>query len=228
MLNRGTRLAIISILLTWGSTAMAQTSSETAEAWRQKTIEAFRQARPTPELAKMSAVDKLLAIEEIRQIPLRYTRCINQRDWKCWTALFTEESDYWNGTLGKVVSGTKGWHDHLVATGMTSSRVHSLFHSYGTEIEVLSPTTARGIWQASFVFYSGKDEPGDPAGTVIQPGQQMRHWAVYYQTYRKVDSVWKINSNIHLDVRGEYGPLREGVKALQQEIPPNPEGRLFP
>ncbi|MFD0849041.1 nuclear transport factor 2 family protein [Sphingosinicella xenopeptidilytica] len=225
MLKRMTQVALIGFAL-WGDAAMAQTPPDAA-AWRQKTIEMFRDAKPTPDLAQMSPVDKLLALEEIRQIPLRYTRCINQRDWKCWTSLFTEESDYWNGTLGKVVAGTEGWYDHLNATGMTSSRVHSLFHSFGAEIEILSPTTARGIWQASYVFYSGKDEPGDPKGTVIQPGLQHRQWAVYYQTYKKVDGLWKINSTIHLDLRSEDGPLPEGVKALPIGDVPNPEGRLF-
>lgn len=204
------------------ATGAADRNAE-AQAWRNKTIEQFRQAKPTPELAKMSAAEKVLAIEEIRQLPLRYTRCINQRDWECWTGLFTEDSDYWNNTLG-IIKGPKGWHDHLVATGMTSERVHSLFHNYGgTEIELLSPTTARGIWQASFVFYSGADEKGKTAGTVIAPGQQLRVYAVYYQTYKKVRDEWKIDSNIHLDLRTERGPMPEGVEVVKSEPPPNPK-----
>lgn len=221
MLRNALSCSLLTVALTMAAgSAVAQRKPE-AEAWRKKTIETYRLARPTAELASMSAADKLLAIEEIRQLPLRYTRCINQRDWDCWTNLFTEESDYYNGTLG-VVKGRKGWHDHLVATGMTSSRVHSLFHNYGgAEIELLSPTAARGVWQASFVFYSGADEKGDSAGTVVAPGQQVRVYGVYYQTYKKVAGQWQINSNIHLDLRSEKGPMPEGVTAVEAEAPPN-------
>lgn len=220
-MRRGIWTNSLAVVLVMSAASAAAQRSPEQEAWRKKTIETWRQAKPTAELAKMPAADKLLAIEEIKQLPLRYTRCINQRDWDCWTNLFTEESDYWNAKHG-IVKGPKGWHDHLVATGMTSDRVHSLFHNYGgTEVEMLSPTTARGVWQASYVFYSGADEKGESAGTVVAPGQQVRFYGVYYQTYKKVAGAWKINSNIHLDVRSEKGPMPEGVTPLKSETPPN-------
>jgi SnoaL-like domain len=223
------RLLIGTALIVLGGSAMAQTDPTFAQkhpdamAWREKTLNTFRDAKPTPALAKMPAVDKLLAIEEIRQIPYKYCRCINQRDWDCWTNLFAPDADYWNSKLG-VVKGPSGMYQHLVATGMTSSRVHSLFVVLGgPEIDLLSPTTARGVFQEEYTFSSGATEAGDPSGTVVVPGQETRSFGVYYQTYEKIDGKWKIKSNIHLDLRNDKGPLSSGTTFVDSEAPPNPK-----
>lgn len=84
------------------------------------------------------------ATEEIRQLTLKYTRYINQRDWERWVNLFTDQSDYWQYTIGKVVTGPKGWRRHLDAVGMTSDKMHSLFENLGNaEIEILPLSGAR-------------------------------------------------------------------------------------
>jgi SnoaL-like domain len=219
-LNTLTRYLMIGVTLALlGGSAMAQ-GNPAAEAWRKKTLDAYLNAKPTPALAKMSGVDKLLAIEEIRQIPYKYCRCINQRDWDCWTNLFAADADYWNSKLG-VVKGPSGMYQHLVATGMTSSRVHSRFVILGgPEIELLSPTAARGTFQEEYTFSSGENEPGDSTGTVVAPGQETRSFGVYYQTYGKIDGTWRIKSNIHLDLRNDKGPISPGTTFVNSEAPP--------
>lgn len=203
-------------------TASAQNGpNPLGEAWRKKTLEAYANAKPTPELARMSVLHKLVATEEIRNLTLRYTRYINQRDWDRWVNLFTDESDYWQYTIGKVVSGPKGWRQHLDAVGMTSDKMHSLFENLGSaEIEVLSPTTARGVWQEMFIFWMPADQ-APTKGFLVIPGQESRTYALYYQTYKKVNGVWKINTNIPTVIRSERGPLSEGVSAPKLELPPS-------
>jgi hypothetical protein len=221
MLNKISRSASLCfILVIVGGPVTAQRTPEN-EAWRQKTLDAYRNAKPTPALAKMSAVDKLLAIEEIRQIPYKYCRCINQRDWNCWTNLFGPDSDYWNSKLG-IVKGPSGMYQHLVATGMTSERVHSQFVILGgPEIELLSPTTARGIFQEEYTFSSAGSDPNAPKGEVVTAGEETRAFGVYYQTYGKIDGGWKIKSNIHLDLRIDKGPVSPQATFINSETPPN-------
>jgi hypothetical protein len=212
-------LLAIGLTLTTGAAIAQNAPNPEGEAWRKKTLQAYADATPTPELAKMSALEKLVAIEEIRQLPSKYTRYINQRDWDRWVNLFTDESDYWQYTIGKVVSGPKGWRQHLDAVGMTSEKMHSLFENLGdAEIEILSPTTARGVWQEMFIFWS---PPGETPtkGFLVGPGQQSRTYAIYYQTYKKVNGTWKINTNLPSTIRSERGPLPEGVTAPKLEIP---------
>jgi hypothetical protein len=220
MLHPAVKYSLLALLTLSAGIAVAQHEvTGEGEVWRKKTLDAYANAKPTQELASMSALDKLVAIEEIRKIPMRYTRYINQRDWDRWINLFTDESDYWQYTIGKVVSGPKGWRQHLDAVGMTSDKMHSLFENFGdVEIDILSPTTARGVWQELFVFWS---PPGETPtkGFLVAPGEQMRVYAIYYQTYRKVNGTWKINTNLPSTIRSERGPLPEGVTTPKLEIP---------
>jgi SnoaL-like domain len=221
MLRATHKRFLLAATLTLGvGTALAQhTPSPDGDVWRKKTLQAYADAKPTPELAKMSAWDKLVAIEEIRQLPLKYTRYINQRDWDHWVNLFTDDSDYWQYTIGKVVKGPKGWRQHLDAVGMTSTKMHSLFENLGdSEIEVLSPTTARGVWQEMFIFWSPAGET-PTKGFLVGPGEQSRTYAIYYQTYKKVNGTWKIDTNLPSTVRSERGPLPDGVTSSPLEIP---------
>lgn len=190
-------------------------------AWRKKTLAAYADARPTAELATMSELDKMLAIEEIRGLTRKYTRYINQRDWDRWVNLFTDDADYWQYTIGKVVKGPQGMRRHLDAVGMTSEKMHSLFVNFGdAEIEVLSPTTARGVWQEMFLFWMPAGEK-PTKGFLVAPGEQSRTYALYYQTYKKVNGAWKIDTNIPTIVRNERGPLPKGVTAPELELPPS-------
>jgi hypothetical protein len=230
MASRYLLLLMVAMMLSGGN-AMSQKPTETrpgghqadpnplGAAWRKKTLEAYANAKPTAELASMSELDKLVAIEQIRELSLKYTRYINQRDWDRWCELFTDESDYWQYTIGKVVTGPKGWRTHLNAVGMTSDKMHSLFENFGVaEIEILSPTTARGTWQEMFLFWMPADQT-PTKGFLVGPGQQSRTYAIYYQTYKKVNGTWKINTNIPSSIRNEFGPLPDGVSAPTLELP---------
>lgn len=191
------------------------------DAWRKQTLEAYDNAKPTAVLAGMSEAEKLKEIQEVQKLPLRYTRYINQRDWDRWVNQFTPESSYWQYTIGQVVSGPDGWRKHLDAVGMTSEKMHSLFENLGSpEIELLSPTTARGVWQALFVFWMPRDQT-PTKGFLVEPGQESRTYAIYYQTYKKVNGTWKIDTNIPTTVRHELGVLPEGVTAPKPELPPS-------
>src|ERR1700693_5037511 len=90
----------------------------------------------------MSAVDKLLAIEEIPQLPLRYGRCISQKDWDCVRGVFAPNFYYLDGA--NRVYGQDGF-IQVMHERDQYDRVMTVLHIHGHEIEILSPTTARGI-----------------------------------------------------------------------------------
>lgn len=112
--------------------------------------QAYDQAVPQESLKKMSAVDKLLAIEEIRQLPLRYGRCISQKDWDCVRSVFAPNFYYLDGA--NRVYGPDGFIQVMHERGQYD-RVMTVLHIHGHEIEILSPTTARGIVAADYTFY---------------------------------------------------------------------------
>ena len=113
-------------------------------------------------------------------------------------------------------------YQHLVATGMTSDRVHSQFVLLGgPEIELLSPNTARGTFQEEYTFSSIGNNPNAPNGEVVTAGEETRSFGVYYQTYEKIEGKWKIKSNIHLDLRSDKGPVSPQATFINSEAPPN-------
>jgi len=166
----------------------------------------FDRAVPQESLKKMSAVDKLLAIEEIRQLPLRYARCISQKDWNALREVFAPDFYYLDGP--NRVHGPEGFIQVMRERGQYD-RVMTVLHIHGHEIEILSPTTARGIAAADFTFYYPLGQSFPTTGREsIAPGQQTYTPTYYYQTYEKVDGQWKIKTSDHLsfDLRRDVSP----------------------
>jgi hypothetical protein len=166
--------------------------------------QAYERAAPQDGLKKMSAVDILLAIEEIRQLPLRYARCITQKDWNALRDVFAPDFYYLDGP--DRVHGADGFIQVMRRRGQYD-RVMTVLHIHGHEIEILSPTTARGIAAADYTFYYPLGQSFPTTGTEsVAPGQQTYTPTYYYQTYEKVDGKWKIKTSDHLsfDLRRDF------------------------
>lgn len=158
------------------------------------TRSAYAQAVPAEGLEQLSPVEKLLAIEEIRGLSLRYGRCISQKDWTCVRALFTP-----NFRMNGHPFNPDGFIDVMRQVG-AYDRVVAVLNVHGAEIEILSPKTARGIVAADFTFYFPPDSPYRATGTeIVAPGQQMHTETYYYHTYEKVDEGWKIKTLDHVE-----------------------------
>jgi hypothetical protein len=184
----------------FGGPAFAQSNSTPSNA-----LEAFAQDKPGPDLKEMTPVERLLAIEEIRQLPLRYSRCINERDWKCWKALFAPDFYY---DAGRVrYHGPDGIMRFVTTVGLTD-RINVVSETHGAEIQVLSPTRARGIWGATLRLYYPPNEPYKTTGKeILAPGQYMTDYTEYYQTYVKIGDEWKIETSEEVATRMDRGPV---------------------
>ena len=120
-------------------------------------------------------------LEAIKQLKYRYIRCLDLKLWDEMSDCFTEDatSAYSGGKY--AFSGRSQILAFLVqALGpshmVTAHRVHQ------PEIELTSPTTARGVWALDDVVI-------DTRG-----GFTIRGAAVYEDVYVKLDGVWKIRS----------------------------------
>src|SRR6266478_1084697 len=51
----------------------------------------------------MSAIDKVVAIEEIHQLKARYFRCVDTKDWDCWRAVFAPDFTIRTSAMSKKV-----------------------------------------------------------------------------------------------------------------------------
>jgi hypothetical protein len=130
----------------------------------------------------VSDATALIEIESIKQLKARYCRLLDGKDWAAWRQLFSD--DFVSDTApagGKLIRGA----DEFVAftrdnldgpSHPTAHQVHS------PEIELLSATTARGIWALEDVVR-------------LAPGMNLRGYGHYHETYEKIDGQWRLTSS---------------------------------
>jgi hypothetical protein len=137
----------------------------------------------------VSPLDRLIAIEEIKTLKARYFRCVDAKLWDelLKTVLMPDlkcefpdeksklDSPVWNSAKMFVDSASK------VMTGAVT-----IHHGHTPEIEILSPTTARGIWCFQDSLHWPKGGPY-PAGV-----HNLLGWGHYHETYTKTKDGWRI------------------------------------
>ncbi|GFG86479.1 nuclear transport factor 2 family protein [Mycolicibacter algericus] len=124
--------------------------------------------------------DAATEIEAIKRLKSRYCRYLDTKDWAAWRALFTD--DFVSDTSragGKLISGA----DEFVAFTRKSLRDQPTVHQvHAPDIELISPTTAGGVWALEDVVRLG-------------PGVNLRGYGHYTETYEKADGQWRIKTS---------------------------------
>lgn len=153
---------------------------------------------PEDKVVVMDAAERLLAVEEIKQLKARYFRCMDTKDWEGFAEVFasdavmdmTEEAGAPAGDLSHITRGAEAIAS-MAQAGMEG--VQTVHHGHMPEIEILSPTTARGVWAM-------EDRLRWEAG----PVRSLHGYGHYHDTYEKGEAGWRIASTsltrIRLDV----------------------------
>jgi hypothetical protein len=138
----------------------------------------------------MSDLERLAAIEAIKQLKARYFRSMDTKDWAGLEAVFApdaeldmrgEAADKSKAAEGLVVGGAK-------VTAFIRNAVVDLItvhHGHMPEIEITSPTTAKGIWAM-------EDLLRWPEGAAIKTLHGFGH---YHETYRRLEDGWRIQTS---------------------------------
>jgi SnoaL-like domain len=137
----------------------------------------------------VDTVERLKAIEEIKQLKARYFRCMDAKDWDGFTSVFTSDARMdVSGELSSDAADSSG-----VTTGNREitafvrgsiDDVTTVHHGHTPEIHVTSPTGATGTWAM-------EDHLWWPEGSPIMTLHGYGH---YHETYEKVDGRWLIKS----------------------------------
>jgi hypothetical protein len=136
----------------------------------------------------VDTAERLQAIEEIKQLKARYFRCMDTKDWAGYEAVFTP--DVVVDVSEEMPPGENG-----VITGASEfvrfnrgfiEDVVTVHHGHMPEIEIMSDTTARGVW-------SMEDKLQFPEGSVL-PMRTMHGYGHYTETYEKLDGEWRIKT----------------------------------
>jgi hypothetical protein len=121
-------------------------------------------------------------IEAIKQLKARYFRMMDTKDWDGFAAVFTDDVEIdVSDDGGDVMQGIAEFLPFLRAAVGDVTTVH---HGHMPEIEITSPTTARGVWAL-------EDQLWWPDGAPIR---HMHGFGHYHETYEKTPSGWRIKS----------------------------------
>ena len=137
----------------------------------------------------MEPVARLEAVEEIKQLKARYFRMMDTKDWDGFAAVFTPDAvmDMSGEMRDTVTEGEGITRGNRAIAEFVKGAVHpvvTVHHGHMPEIEITSPTTARGIW-------SMEDMLRWPEGSPIR---SLHGYGHYHETYEKVDGRWLIKT----------------------------------
>jgi hypothetical protein len=132
----------------------------------------------------MDAAQTLLELEALRALKASYFRFIDTKQWDAWKEIFEPEITVElpnDGPDGFVWNGREAF---VNGTAQALEGVVSVHHGHMPELELTSPTTARGIWAMQDVLTWPQTTPGG--------GRKITGYGHYHETYVKRDDRWRI------------------------------------
>jgi SnoaL-like domain len=134
----------------------------------------------------VDTLEELHAIEQIKRLKGRYFRCMDTKDWDGFQAVFAADA---------AMDTTQEAPDMEVVHGNEKIRrfvegavgpVVTVHHGHMPEIEITSPTTARGVWAMQDFLQMPE---GSPLGM-----KSMTGYGHYTETYELVEGDWLIKT----------------------------------
>ena len=147
----------------------------------------------------MDVVERLDAVEQIRRLKARYFRCMDTKDWEGFADVFAPDAVM--DMSGEVPPSddpeagiTRGNREIAAFVEAAVGDVVTVHHGHMPEIDVTSPTTARGIWAM-------EDKLRWPEAAPIAALHGYGH---YHETYVRIEGRWLISTltltRLRLDV----------------------------
>jgi hypothetical protein len=134
----------------------------------------------------MATLEELSAVEEIKRLKARYFRCMDTKDWDGFEGVFAPDATMDTTQEApdlEVVHGSQNIRRFVQGSVDPVVTVH---HGHMPEIEITSPTTARGVWAMQDFLQMPE---GSPLGM-----KSMTGWGHYTETYEVVDGQWLIKT----------------------------------
>ena len=152
----------------------------------------------------MERLDKLEAIEEIRNLKARYFRLIDTKQWDQLPAVFTADLEIVSPGGGVWMRGGEAYAASL-AFGLDKSV--SCHQGFTSEIEITDDRHATGTWAMQDVIVWADRHPREGWKSILGRGH-------YHETYRREQDGWRIATlsltRLSLDITWPDGEPREG------------------
>ncbi len=134
----------------------------------------------------MDPIERLLAIEDIKRLKSRYFYCLDYKDWAGWKRdVFAPDLIFYvEEALAEPVRGV----DTFIAwTAENAADQISVHHGHMPDIEILSPTEAKGVWAM-------EDTLRLPNGPSPMGYTFLHGYGHYHETYVKLAVGWRIQT----------------------------------
>ncbi len=129
----------------------------------------------------MNDVAAVLEIESIKQLKARYCRYLDEKNWQAWRGLFAD--DFLSDTAesgGEIIIGAEEF-VAFVRKNIGKPSQPTVHQVHAPEIELISATTARGVWALNDVV-------------LLRPGLTLHGYGHYHETYEKIGR-WRIKTS---------------------------------
>lgn len=151
----------------------------------------------------VSDIEKLIAINDIREVMARYVRYADHKKFHDLASLFTPDGTFTphnvDGSVWMHMAGREGI-AKTIAKGVGNAQViHQLF-SY--ETEVLSPTAAKSVVSMADMLIRPEAEPAPSDEKVAF--KTIRGYGHYHGDFVKIDGRWYIEKLVQTRLRMEF------------------------
>lgn len=139
-------------------------------------------------------LDRLEAVEAIRNLKARYFYCLDCKQWDALAELFTDDMQVISPNGEIWMSGGEAFARSLQQSLENSISRHQGFTA---EIDILDENTAKGIWAMQDIIEWHERHPREGWKAIVGSGH-------YHETYRRIQGKWQIASlclkRISLDI----------------------------
>jgi NADPH2:quinone reductase len=137
-----------------------------------------------PGEASLNELERLAAIEEIKALRARFARCMDTKQWLAMQDTISDDCVFDARDGATVTELWIGAEDIVANIRRSLATAISVHHAHMPEIEILSPTTAKGIWAMQDLLRF----PGTPTVELIGSGH-------YIEGYEKqADDKWRLKT----------------------------------
>lgn len=137
----------------------------------------------------MNDIERMLAIEVIKQTKARYFRFLDTKDLDNFSAVFAPDATMDMRSESQDGSGLVQGNRQIAVFVLNSvAGVTTIHHGHTPEIEILSATSARGIWAMEDKLWKMANSSS------VLPFNSMHGYGHYHETYSLIDGRWLIQT----------------------------------
>lgn len=134
-------------------------------------------------------IDYLLAIEAIKQTKAKYFRCLDTKDLDNFSSVFAVDATMDMRGESQDGSGLVQGNRQIAEFILNSvAGVTTVHHGHTPEIELISPTSARGIWAMEDKLWK------QDSSVSVLPFNAMHGYGHYHETYSLIGGRWLIQT----------------------------------